>query len=103
MTNETGKTRAIIAHITIIGWVIALIQNNNDKDEFASFYLRQMMGLVLIGLLAYILSSVSYYLGLGINIVMLVLWVLSLLGAVNGKKDLTPIVGHYFQDWFKSI
>lgn len=103
MTNETGKTRAIIAHITIIGWVIALIQNNNDKDEFASFYLRQMMGLVLIGLLAYILSSVSHYLGLTLNVLMLILWVLSILGAVNGKKELTPIVGPYFQDWFKSI
>jgi len=103
MTNETGKTRAIIAHITIIGWVIALILNNNDKDEFASFYLRQMMGLVLIGMVAYFLSMISYYIGLVVNIGMLILWILSLIGAVNGKKELSPVVGEYFQDWFKSI
>lgn len=103
MTNEIGKTRAIIAHITIIGWVIAFIQNSNDKNDFTRFYLRQMMGLVLIGILAYILSAVSYFLGLALNIGALVLWILSILGAVNGKKELTPIIGSYFQDWFKSI
>jgi hypothetical protein len=32
-----GKTKAIVAHITIIGWIIALVINSNDKDEFASY------------------------------------------------------------------
>jgi hypothetical protein len=27
-----GKTKAIVAHIYWIGWVIALILNSNDKD-----------------------------------------------------------------------
>lgn len=32
-----GKTKAIIAHITIIGWIIAIVLNSSEKDEFASF------------------------------------------------------------------
>lgn len=32
-----GKTKAIVAHITIIGWIIALVINSSEKDEFASY------------------------------------------------------------------
>ena len=43
-----GKNVAIIAHITLIGWIIALVMNGGDKkSEFASFYIRQMLGLML--------------------------------------------------------
>ena len=45
-----GKTTAIIAHITLIGWIIAIIINSNEKNEFASFYIRQLLGLFLAGL-----------------------------------------------------
>ena len=31
------------------------------------------------------------------------LWILSLIGAVNGEKKPTPGVGEMFQDWFKSL
>ena len=37
-----SKAKAILAHITIIGWIIALILNMKDKDEFTSFYVRQL-------------------------------------------------------------
>jgi len=43
-----GKTVAIIAHITFIGWIIAIIMNSNNKTEIGSFYVRQMLGVFLI-------------------------------------------------------
>jgi len=99
LPSESGKTRAIIAHITLIGWIIAVVQNNNDeKDEFASFYIRQMLGLVLIGIL-----SIIPFIGLIFSLAALILWILSIIGAVNGEKKLTPIVGEMFQDWFKNL
>ena len=52
-----GKTKAIIAHIYWIGWVIALIINSNQKDEISSFYLRQFLGIFLFTLLAIIPAS----------------------------------------------
>ena len=101
--SEAGKTRAIIAHITLIGWIIALVQNNSNKDEFASFYIRQMLGLLIIAVAGSILGSFIYIIGLIIHIGAIVLWILSIMGATKGEKQLTPVVGVMFQDWFKSM
>ena len=43
------KTIAIVAYLTIIGWIIALVMNNNNKSEFASFHIRQSLGIILLG------------------------------------------------------
>jgi len=105
--SETGKTRAIIAHITIIGWIIALVQNSNDKDEFASFYIRQMLGLIIIAVGGSIAGAFIPYIGWiitwAVQIGALVIWVLSLMGAISGKKELTPAIEQMFQDWFKGM
>ena len=94
-----GKNVAIIAHITLIGWIIALIMNSNNKNEFASFYIRQMLGLMIVAFLLSFVPMLGWFLNLG----MIVLWIISLMGAFEGQKKLVPIVGEYFQDWFKSV
>ncbi len=94
-----GKNVAIIAHITLIGWIIALIMNSNNKNEFASFYIRQMLGLMILAFLLSFVPMLGWFLNLG----MIVLWIISLMGAFEGQKKLVPIVGEYFQDWFKSV
>lgn len=93
-----GKTKAIVAHITLIGWIIALVLNSQEKDEFASFYIRQMLGLIILSFV-----TIIPILGWIIGIAILVLWILSLIGAASGEMKLTPIVGQYFQDWFKTL
>ncbi len=97
--SKDGKNIALIAHLTIIGWIVALVMNNTTKSEFGSFYIRQMLGLMICGL---ILSFVPI-LGWILNLAIFVLWIMSLIGAVNGEKKLTPVLGTYFQDWFKSL
>lgn len=109
--EEKYKTRAIVAHITLIGWIIALVQNNSDdKNEFASFYIRQMLGLIIVSFALNIVSmilGVIPFLGFIISIVVLLaiigMWIMSLIGAINGKKEPTPFVGHLFQQWFSSM
>ena len=96
---KDGKNIALIAHLTLIGWIVALVMNNTTKSEFGAFYIRQMLGLMLLGLVLSFVPIVGWI----INLVVLVLWIMSLIGAVNGEKKLTPVVGEYFQDWFKSI
>ncbi len=101
MTTEKGtdeKTVAIIAHITLIGWIIAIVMNSNNKTEFASFYIRQMLGLIIISIL-----GIIPFIGILFSIAALVLWILSLIGAASGEKKELPVVGEYFQDWFKGI
>ena len=94
-----GKTKAIVAHITIIGWIIALVINSSEKDEFASYYIRQLLGIYLAG---FILSLIPF-IGWILSIVVFVFWILSLVGAIQGEKKETPWLGKYFQDWFKAL
>ncbi|MDR2910796.1 MAG: hypothetical protein LBV47_05480 [Bacteroidales bacterium] len=94
-----GKTKAIVAHITLIGWIIALILNNGEKDEFASYYIRQVLGIMLLGT---ILSVIPYIDTAGV-IISFILWLLSLLGAIQEEEKETPVVGKYFQEWFKGV
>ncbi len=94
-----GKNVAIIAHITLIGWIIALVMNNGAKSELGSFYIRQMLGLMLFAIVLSFIPIVGWILNLG----MLVLWIISLIGALGGEKKLTPGIGQFFQDWFKGI
>ncbi|MFS4482442.1 YtxH domain-containing protein [Hyunsoonleella sp. 2307UL5-6] len=94
-----GKNIAIIAHITIIGWVIALVMNSSNKTELGSFYIRQMLGLIIISFI----GSFIPVLNLVIWILMLVLWIMSLIGALSGEKKPTPLLGEHFQNWFKAL
>jgi uncharacterized membrane protein len=94
-----GKNIAIIAHITIIGWIIALIMNNSDKTELGSFYIRQMLGLLIFSFVLWFVPVVGWIL----NLVMLILWILSLIGALGGEKKTIPVLGEHFQNWFKGI
>ena len=98
------KTKSIVAHITLIGWIIALVMNQSDKGPNTSFYLRQMLGLTILSIAGYIvgmltLNIVSTIVGL----LVLVLWVISLLGALSGEQKATPVVGDMFQQWFKAL
>ncbi len=94
-----GKTTAIIAHITLIGWIIAIIINSNEKNEFASFYIRQLLGLFLAGLILAWIPIIGWLLSIAI----FVFWLMSLINAIQGEKKELPLVGHYFQEWFSSL
>jgi len=93
-----SKNIAIISHITLIGWVIALVMNSNKKTEFASFYIRQMLGLVILSFVGLI-----PFIGWIFSLVLLVAWIMSLISALEGKMKPTFLLGAQFQEWFKSV
>jgi len=98
------KTKSIVAHITFIGWIIALVMNQSDKGENTSFYLRQCLGLFLL----LVSGSVIGMLGVGIvsmiiYIVAFILWVLSIISALSNEQKAVPVVGDMFQQWFKGL
>lgn len=104
-TVEEGKNIAIIAYITIIGLIIAFVMNNDKKNPFASFHIRQMLGITLLGIALVIVMSLIniYILGLVVNLFIVVLWVLGLIAAIQGQKKPIPLLGDQFQLWFKNI
>ena len=104
---------AVIAHITIIGLVIAITMNADKKSELATFYIRQVLGLTVLSLATSIIMSVlsivpvlgliAAILGLFVGLGILALLIISLLSAINGEKKELPVVGKMFQKWFASI
>lgn len=102
-TVEEGKTTAIISYITIIGLIIGFIMNNSKKNTFASFHIRQMIGLTLLSIIVNILTRVSWIVGTVLLVGVIILWVIAFIGAVNGQEKKIPLLGDQFQEWFKSI
>jgi uncharacterized membrane protein len=94
-----GKTKAIVAHITLIGWIIALVLNGQEKDEYAAFYIRQMLGLIIISVVGSFIPFVNFVLWIAV----LVFWIMSLISAANGEMKPLPLLGEQFQQWFKGI
>jgi len=95
--KDDGKTYAILAHIWWIGWIVALILDKN-KDPLARYYLRQTLLLFLVSFL-----SVIPLVGWVISVLVFVLWIISLIGAINGEKKEVPVIGKFAQDWFKGL
>ncbi|HUH35379.1 MAG TPA: hypothetical protein VL022_06055 [Moheibacter sp.] len=106
VTEDNGKTIALIAYLTVIGLIIAFVMNNDKKLPLASFHIRQSMGIMLTGL-ALSFINVIPFLGTLIwvfgFILLLILWVLGLIGAINGEQKPIPILGAKFQEWFKGV
>lgn len=103
--ENDGKTIGIIAYITLIGWIIAIVMNSSKKNEYASFHIRQMLGLILLSIVISILT-ININLGLFgtiLSVLLLVLWVIGFVGAIQGERKLVPIIGENFQEWFKGI
>ena len=93
-----GKTKAIVAHIFFIGWIIAFVVNLNGKDEITSYYLRQTIVL-------HLLMVVGWIPGFGniLALAALVFLVISLLSAIQNEKKEIPYIGSYFQQWFSGF
>lgn len=105
-TVEEGKTMAIIAYITIFGLLAAFIMNNDKKNSFAKYHIRQSLGLGITGLALGVVSWIPI-LGwilspLGM-IFLMVLWIIGLIGALNGEEKPVPVLGEKYQEWLKGI
>lgn len=108
-TVEEGKTIAIIAYITLIGLIIAIVMNNDKKNDFARYHIRQSLGIMLLYIavwILFIIISMIVYIPLLSTIVylgLLVLLILGILAAAQGEKKPIPVFGEQFQIWFKNI
>lgn len=101
-----GKTIAIIAYITLIGLILAFVMNNEKKNTFAKYHIRQSLGIGLTGLalgmvniipiLGWIISILGFF-------VLFAMWIMGLISALNGKEKPVFLLGEKYQEWFKDI
>lgn len=89
------KTVAIVAYITLIGFIAAIVINSNKKTQLGAFHLRQMLGLFLTGIVCII-----PLLGILIALFLFVLWIMGLLSAIKGEMKPVPLLGGMYQKWF---
>lgn len=103
---EKGKTPAITSYILIIGVLIAMSMNSGEeKNSFASFHIRQALGLSLTFIsLGLIVSNFdSYMISISMWVFLSVLWTYGIFSAINGKTKPIPLLGNYFQKWLINI
>lgn len=100
------KNIAVIAYITLIGLIIAFVMNNDKKQAFPSYHIKQSLGLGLTGLalsvvgMIPILGWIVSFLGF---LALLYLWITGLVNAINGKQQPIPFLGKKYEEWFKNI
>ena len=105
LTAKEGKTTAVIAYITFVGVIIAIFMNQDSKNGFAAFHIRQAIGIHLLYFLFVFLVSGfdSWLISIPCWIAVFALWVYGFLGALREEKQLIPLFGEYFQKWFKTF
>jgi len=104
-TIEKGKTAAITSYILLVGVLIALSMNSEDKNEYASFHIRQGLGLSItfISLGVIISNFENIMIAAPMWIFITVLMAFGIFNAANGSIKPLPIVGSLFQKWFKNV
>jgi uncharacterized membrane protein len=104
------KTVAIIAYLTLIGFLVAIIIHSNKKTRLGAYHLRQMLGFLLtliifwpcMAILMFIplLGCLVWPFALIFWFAMLVFWIIGLVAAINGQTNPMPLVGPLYQKWF---
>jgi len=104
-TIEEGKSTAITAYILVVGALIAMSMNAEHKNAYASFHIRQAMGLsILFVAIGYSISGfgdpmITY----PFWIFMAVLWSYGIITAIKGETTPVPLLGNFFQKFFKKL
>lgn len=104
-TITEGKAAAITSYILIVGVLIAISMNSENKNQYASFHIRQGLGLTLtfitLGL------TISHFENIMIAapmwIFVSVLTIYGIFSAAKGETTPLPLLGKWFQKWFQNF
>jgi uncharacterized membrane protein len=104
------KTVAIIAYLTLIGFIAAAIIHSGKKTKLGAYHLRQMLGFILTWIVVWpcaailmvipILGCLVWPCVVFFGVAMFVFWILGLVAAINGEMKPMPMVGPLYQKWF---
>lgn len=107
-----NKTLAIVAYITLIGWIVAYIQykNQNEKDQLVRYHLGQALGIfifsialnIALTIIAAIIPSLATILSLA-GLLPLILLILGIISAANEAMSPVPGIGKLFENKFSFL
>lgn len=103
---EQNKAIGIISYITIFGLIIALVLNQEKKDPFTSYHIRQALGIaassIALSFIA-IVPLIGWIIAVVGSLLIVVLWIFGIINAINGNMKPVPVLGDKFEEWFKSV
>ncbi|WP_316806335.1 DUF4870 domain-containing protein [Pedobacter agri] len=116
-TTDNGKNASIVSYFWFIGWLIAYFaMYKNNETDLSRYQLRQtllfhlcstvvswVLGILLIPLIFSTGVLGGVYLLRIIQLGFFVLWVIGLIGAVQGEKKPIPFIGEKAQTLFPGI
>jgi uncharacterized membrane protein len=101
------RTVAILAYITIIGFIIAIVIHNGKKTALGAFHLRQTLGLIVTAIVTWVACVVLAFIPilgwLAIIVAWIgffIMWLTGLIAAASGQQKPTMILGDKYQKWF---
>ena len=100
------KTAGIIAYLWWIGLIIAFIMNQNKKNDFASYHIRQGLGLTISWFVTgfmWVIPILGWIVGFVGWIFLIVLTIIGLVNAINGRTKPVPVLGEKFAEWFAGV
>ena len=101
---KEDTTVALLAYITIIGFIIAIVMHGNKKTALGAYHLRQALGLFLTGFVGGFVLAVIPVVGWILIpffwLTILIFAILGIVAAVGGKQKPLPVLGEKYQQWF---
>jgi uncharacterized membrane protein len=104
-----NKTMAIVAYITIIGWVVSYLEfkKTTEKSKLVNYHLGQALGIMITSVILSIVSSIILAiipaLGSIFYLIFLFPIVLLLLGIITASNEVekpVPVIGKIFEGKF---
>lgn len=104
------RTVAIVAYITLIGFIVAIILHGQKKTQLGAYHLRQALGLLITGFALWIAGIILTVVTLGfgallmplVGILLLVAVIIGIVNAANGELKPNFLFGRQFEQWFKN-
>lgn len=114
---DDGKTASIVSYFWFIGWLIAYFAMYKDnKTDLSRYQLRQtLLFHIVVTVISWGLSFIFglivvstgfyaiFYLVNLVQLALLIVWIIGLIGAINGEKKPIPLVGEKAQTLFPGI
>jgi hypothetical protein len=116
-SDNDNKIYAAIAYITLIGFIMAYVKNNETKSSLVTYHLKHVVGFIFVNLIAFIIVMIilipSIFIGMNgeylgfIFITSILLWgvvfysyFFSFYNAIKGLAKPAPFFGLFFEKMF---
>ena len=96
---EDGKACAALSYI-LVGIIWYFADAKMKKNNYVKFHVKQGLALLILSVVVQVVGSLIPIIGWFIilpvgNVIVLVLFIIGLINAVNGKKKELPLIGSF--------